>query len=101
MTALNASTRALPHWVYRVYDADERVLYVGCTLDPLRRMAEQKWAHWWDDIAHIEWDSYPDYATGREAELSAILFLDPSYNRQRGSRKARIAARAARLEKAS
>lgn len=29
-----------PHYLYRCYDANGRLLYIGCTIDPFKRWRE-------------------------------------------------------------
>lgn len=36
----------VPHYVYRVFDAEGRLLYVGCTVNPLRRARAHRRSDW-------------------------------------------------------
>lgn len=56
------------HWIYRVFDAGDRLLYVGCTTDPHTRFsAHKKRSAWYPDAVRCEWDP----VLGREAALIA------------------------------
>lgn len=85
--AYNRQTK--PHWVYRAVDATGTVLYVGCTMYPEQRM--QAWANgaagsakvagrWFDHVATIHWQEYPNYRTASRAERAAIEAHRPSFN---------------------
>lgn len=72
----------LPHFVYRLYDADDRLLYIGCTRRFTGRlhdhMREKLWAA---DIDH--WtisDPYPNQFDARIAEGEAIRTEHPIHN---------------------
>ena len=74
----------LPHAVYRLYDKTDRLLYVGCSMEPIMRLSRHAslnshpWVH---DIAtaRIEW--HADWFDGRRAEAIAIHAETPLYNR--------------------
>jgi hypothetical protein len=72
--------------LYRLYDADERLLYVGITADPEYRWTQHaKDKEWWPSVARksVEWFE----ARGRaaSAEISTIRQELPQYNRQHAS----------------
>lgn len=70
-----------PHYVYRFFDASDRLLYIGCTLDWKRRENEHRWyTPWSDDIAHCEVVRYPDQASALLAEEEAIKAESPVHN---------------------
>lgn len=80
---MNAAQReALPHFVYRLYDADDRLLYIGCTRRFTGRlhdhMREKDWAYEIDHWAIS--DPYPNQFTARIAEGDAIRREAPIYN---------------------
>jgi hypothetical protein len=76
-----------PHYVYRCYDADGDLLYVGCTVDVKTRMpvhhgfAEN--GGWPDLVTRVESDVFPNRAAGWFAEKEAILAGEPIYNMHR------------------
>lgn len=75
----------LPHYVYKHYDADGRVLYIGCTHDPEGRFAAQRTssysADWWPLVAHTEVIGPMPYVEAFHAETHAIRADLPPYNK--------------------
>jgi predicted GIY-YIG superfamily endonuclease len=74
-------TMTLPHHVYRVYAADDTLLYVGCTAHVVKRMSAH--AHksaWWPLAARITYTTHPTLAAGRGAESKAIRTEHPICN---------------------
>lgn len=60
-----------PHYVYRCYDEDGRLIYVGCTVDPVGRLAHHRANAWWGhQISTVRNIVFPnkDYALTRERE---------------------------------
>ena len=73
--------------VYVFSDTDDRVLYVGKTLNPLERFGRHcKDKDWFAEIAYweIEYCADENDALNREAEL--IKELQPIYNKAKNSR---------------
>jgi excinuclease UvrABC nuclease subunit len=69
--------------LYRHFDADDNLLYVGksCRLrDRIGEHASQ--AHWFDDIKWIQLEHFPDKQSLHIAELMAIGTEKPCYNIQ-------------------
>lgn len=68
--------------VYRFFDASERLLYVGIAYDPAER-----WKHhaavtkWWKDAVDNTIDWYDTRAEAERAELTAIRYEKPVYNK--------------------
>ena len=82
--------------VYRMYDASDRLLYVGVTGHYNRRMSEHRKSQpWWLSVDRIEHTEYPDRVTAEEAERQAIRSESPRYND--GDREARQASRDAAI----
>lgn len=68
-------------FVYRHFDADGRLLYIGCTCDPVVRIAlHRAQSRWYEQIARIEMVRYPDPTLAIEAEADAIRVERPPYN---------------------
>jgi predicted GIY-YIG superfamily endonuclease len=81
MTEIDFTDDERPYAVYRLYDADDRLLYVGMTSDSERRMqAHASGKVWWNQVAHqvIEW--HPGKADALTAEAAAIRTEFPRYN---------------------
>lgn len=69
------------HYVYRLYDRDDALLYVGCTRDVEERMSQHKWtAPWIAEVDRCESDSYPTKAEALAVERAAIISLRPRHN---------------------
>lgn len=70
-----------PHFVYRVFDATDRLLYVGCSVDVEQRMANHEGASpWFVFHARVETVSYPTRAEAEHAEANAIASEHPRWN---------------------
>jgi hypothetical protein len=68
-------------FVYRLFDADDRLLYVGISCMPGMRVSAHKRRRWGHLIARVEaGESYPTEAEARTAEKRAIETEDPTFN---------------------
>jgi lambda repressor-like predicted transcriptional regulator/predicted GIY-YIG superfamily endonuclease len=71
------------HWVYRYFDKDDRLLYVGATSDLFRRDAGHRHAsHWIKQAVRREATEYADAAGALAAEGRAIRDESPLHNIQ-------------------
>ena len=70
-----------PHAVYRLYDKDRTLLYIGCSHDPKRRLKKlrEKWP-WAKDVVDQVWEWYPSWSPAILAEGKAIWTEQPKYN---------------------
>lgn len=67
--------------VYRQFAADGRLLYVGCTSNPLRRMeVHASKSRWFREIARIEIEWFDSGDEALAAELEAIRTEGPVHN---------------------
>ncbi|MGW1744539.1 GntR family transcriptional regulator [Streptomyces sp. NPDC002092] len=67
--------------LYRLYDADDTLLYVGIAKDVTRRWRMHEWEKkWWHLVSseRIEW--FPSRQEARAAELAAMRDESPLYN---------------------
>lgn len=79
-----------PHFLYRCYDADGLLLYIGLTVNPRKRMqvhmAHRAKASLLLQCYMTRWevdaDAHPSLAAGREAEAAAIAAERPLFNTQ-------------------
>lgn len=71
--------------LYRHYDADSRLLYVGIAVAPLSRLSGHAKSHWADDIARIEIEWHADDQLARDEEARQIQRLKPLHNRSRST----------------
>lgn len=71
-----------PHVVYRCYDADDRLLYIGCTSNLSHRMtAHRSRSPWATDIARITTEDLPGRAVALYVEAQAIRAESPLHNK--------------------
>lgn len=70
-----------PTVVYRMYDADDRLLYVGVTCNTANRwQAHRRNSAWWKAVARKELTTYPDRSAALTAEREAIRAEKPVHN---------------------
>ncbi len=78
----SAEMYATPHVLYRFFNRDGALLYLGCTVTPFRRLhTHMQGQPWRLDITRVELEWHPDWLTGRRAEMAAIMVEAPKYNR--------------------
>jgi hypothetical protein len=78
-----SANKAEAHAVYRMFDTDGCLLYVGISLSVAHRMSRhRREKQWWSDIAKIELTHYLDHDSARAAERDAIQDEAPLYNIQ-------------------
>jgi predicted GIY-YIG superfamily endonuclease len=68
--------------VFSIYDDVKTLIYVGVSLDPLRRFTQHQDAPWYDYVDEIVLEHFPNRASALIAEEKAILLEDPMFNRQ-------------------
>jgi len=67
--------------LYRFYDADERLLYVGISLSAIGRAAQHRSEkNWWCDVARMHVEHLPTRSTAMHAEREAIRSERPIHN---------------------
>lgn len=67
--------------VYRLYDADGRLLYVGMGRNPMGRWASHADQHaWWTDVARFEVTWYPTRREAAAEERRALREDDTVHN---------------------
>lgn len=77
----NVPTR---QFLYRFFDADDRLLYVGISKDPIKRFAQHaKDQPWWGDVARRTTTAYGSRAEVENAEAIAIAYEGPVHNKVR------------------
>lgn len=70
-----------PAWVYRVFDRNDVLLYVGVSTNPNGRFNQHAQKVWWPNVARIELDLYGDRATAEWVEELVISVLAPTHNK--------------------
>ncbi len=72
---------ATPTTLYRLFDADDRLLYVGISLRLPRRIKEHsKDKPWWMDVTRSTFEHFPTRAEAQAAEAHAIIVENPAHN---------------------
>jgi hypothetical protein len=68
-------------WTYAALTtAPTRVLYVGVTNNPARRMLEHTVKPWWPEVHRVGWFEWPDRRAALAAEAVFIGHFRPLYN---------------------
>lgn len=70
------------HYVYRIYDADKRLIYVGCSHEPSARIKRHRKTMWWaPQIAAVfTTGPFPTRKAGLAAETLARNTEHPRWN---------------------
>jgi hypothetical protein len=67
--------------LYRHFDAEGRLLYVGISCHVgMRTYEHRRGSHWYFDIVRIEVEHYPNRLRAERAEAIAIRDEDPLHN---------------------
>jgi hypothetical protein len=70
-----------PHYLYRHFDMEGSLLYIGVTRHPLRRTAaRERHSPWWVMVADVTFISFPTRSAARAAETAAIVADRPPHN---------------------
>lgn len=71
----------VPTALYRLYDADSNLLYVGITTQPTHRFVQhRKKQTWWPEVARTEIRWLPSFDAAAEVEREAIQTEQPRHN---------------------
>lgn len=76
--------------LYRLYDADDQLLYVGITNMPNVRLAAHRGRGWWHQVARTEVEWYETRQPAAQAEVRAIQEEWPLYNVTNSPRRSPI-----------
>lgn len=73
--------------LYRFFDADDDLMYVGISATPWERWRQHRGEKpWWHEIANITIERFPNRDAALEAERAAIRSESPLYNIVHSSR---------------
>lgn len=71
-----------PHHVYRCYDHEGRLLYVGSTTDLFGRLRSHRQKKWWaPNVAKVKATYFPNGVAARAVESRAICEEVPRWNK--------------------
>jgi predicted GIY-YIG superfamily endonuclease len=67
--------------LYRLYDADHDLLYIGISRRPSGRFKEHEYRHaWWHCVRYVDLTWFDTYAAAYSAEKAAHMSERPPYN---------------------
>jgi Homeodomain-like domain len=67
--------------LYRYFDKDGRLLYVGISIHAILRHAQHRCdSDWFDKATNMSWESFPNREAAEAAEIAAIKAEKPLYN---------------------
>lgn len=69
-----------PHLLYRWYDVDQRLIYIGITSAPKHRFKMHRNWWVWKYVSTVELERFPDKVAAEVAEQSAIETEHPAFN---------------------
>lgn len=78
-----------PHYVYRFYDDCARLLYVGCSMDPLKRWEQHAGREFWPYVTHADVRGPWERKVALAIESEAIEAEYPFFNCRRAYDRAR------------
>lgn len=71
----------MPTFLYRLYNTDNQVIYVGVTANVGMRLGQHEYTKtWWGDVARVEVDTFAARPDALAAERAAIVTLSPVHN---------------------
>lgn len=75
-----ARPAARRHVVYRMFNTEGELLYVGMSRNPARRFGDHSARDWFRLVDGITLEWYPTFEAARASELQAIKTERPRYN---------------------
>lgn len=66
--------------VYKHFDADGKLLYVGCTADFFQRCTHHKKSHWIQHVRRVDIEPFEDFFQAQLRERELITSLNPLFN---------------------
>lgn len=68
------------HYLYRVWNAENELMYVGVTINVRQRFTMHRAAGWWPEGAQHTVEEFPNRADAEAAETAAIIAEVPKLN---------------------
>lgn len=98
--SMRNGTSSKPTDVYRLYDVDGNLLYVGVAVNGYARLdAHKRYMHWWPLVARVVMTRYENRRVALAVEAVAIRDENPIHNVTRGYYRADdVVATAAPIE---
>jgi predicted GIY-YIG superfamily endonuclease len=91
------SEASAPAWLYRFYDGDGAVLYIGITKNLGARFSDHaRNSTWWDEARNVTVQWHPDWDAADAAETAAVRAEQPRHNvaKKREPLRRRVSANA-------
>lgn len=66
--------------VYRFYDINDDLMYVGISLNLEGRLSKHRRREWWPEVDRMEVEWFDGREAAKAAERSAIYHENPTYN---------------------
>jgi predicted GIY-YIG superfamily endonuclease len=67
-------------WLYRLFDTEGAVLYVGISRSPSSRFMQHGRKQWWPEVAQVRLQRYATDAEAMDAEMIAVRVEQPRHN---------------------
>lgn len=78
--AYKALINPQPTALYRHFDGQGCLLYVGVSLNALQRLSEHRYSYWIDRVARVDIERFPSREAALAAEREAIRIEKPLHN---------------------
>jgi hypothetical protein len=75
--------------IYRLFDDDGVLLYVGCSMHALTRITQHHHKKWFRHIASMTFEHFTNHDLARRVECAAIKNERPLFNKYVGTRMER------------
>ena len=66
--------------LYRHFNKDSKLLYIGISVSVWKRTSKHKRSHWFDEVTRIELERYPNRISALKAEAIAVAKEKPLHN---------------------
>lgn len=70
----------VPHWIYRLFDAADECIYIGCTRRPKERPYTRHGRPWHSEVARVDVEGPYEGLAAFEIEQELILDYLPRHN---------------------
>jgi excinuclease UvrABC nuclease subunit len=70
----------VPTTLYRLFDEDDSLIYVGVSVDIMHRLHQHRQKWWWPEVANASFEHFPNRREAEEREREVIEEEAPFYN---------------------